>query len=74
MQMLEMIDIDNLEYLLKSGIVTKASIDRAKIINDFFKMKYRFRRIEVLYYELGAKHHKSFYTVRNIIVNYNKNN
>lgn len=68
-----MLEIERLEYLYSIGVVTLASIERAKIINDFVKMKPKFRRTEMLYYKLSDKHFKSFYTIRNIILTYQRN-
>lgn len=70
--MLESIDINKLSELQKTGVVTRASVERAKIINDFYMLRPKFRRIEMLYWKLSEKHNKSYYTIRNIIIYYDR--
>ena len=70
-RMLE-IDINLLKDLEGRGIVTRASVERAIIINDYLSLKHRYRRIEMLYFKLSEIHNKSYYTIRNIILKYDK--
>lgn len=67
-----MLDVDYISKLYESGIVTRASLDRANIINDYYAMRSKFRRVELLYYKLGEIHHKSHWTIRNIVLAYER--
>lgn len=67
---LSMLDI---EFLEKTGIVTPASVDRVKILIDYFEMSRKIKRKEIIYIKLAEKHHKSYYTIRNIVVTYLRN-
>lgn len=62
-----------IEFLYTVGVVTLASVERAKIINDYLVLSKRIRRKEMIYFKLSEKHFKSFYTVRNIILTYLRN-
>lgn len=62
-----------IEFLYRVGVVTLASVERAKIINDYLILSKRIRRKEMIYFKLSEKHFKSFYTIRNIILTYLRN-
>lgn len=67
-----LLDLVLLEKLYNAGIVTRASLERANIVNDYYVMRSKFRRIELLYYKLGEIHNRSHYTIRNIVLTYER--
>lgn len=62
-----------IEYLYRIGVVTEASVERARIINDYIVMSKKIKRRETIYFKLSERHYKSFYTIRNIVLTFLRN-
>lgn len=72
MPLLEKINTDELEILFERAIITRASLERGYIINDYIDMRKINLPVMDVYIRLSEKHHRSDYTIKNIVLNYFK--
>jgi len=72
MPLLEKINTDELELLFERAIITRASLERGHIINDYIDMKRINIPVMDIYIRLSDKHNRSDYTIKNIVLNYFK--